>query len=136
MLGILFVTLSNIFAIIPAQIVRHAFDLVNEGITLHNLYAGLNQQAAIYDVFARYDPENLLLHQAHREVLERQLESSRLRATLERLARSRVLLRDVRRPTPFAFPLLVDRLRDTVSSETLADRVKKMQLSLEKAACA
>ena len=53
LLGILFVTLSNIFAIIPAQIVRHAFDLVNEGITLHNLYAGLNQQAAIYDVFAR-----------------------------------------------------------------------------------
>ena len=53
LLGILFVTLSNIFAIIPAQIVRHAFDLVNEGITLHNLYAGLNQQEAIYDVFAR-----------------------------------------------------------------------------------
>jgi ATP-binding cassette subfamily B multidrug efflux pump len=53
LLGILFVTLSNIFAIIPAQIVRHAFDLVNEGITLHNLYEGLGQQAVIYDVFAR-----------------------------------------------------------------------------------
>jgi ATP-binding cassette subfamily B protein len=53
LLGILFVTLSNIFAIIPAQIVRHAFDLVNEGITLHNLYEGMDQQAAIYDVFAR-----------------------------------------------------------------------------------
>ena len=32
----------------------------------------------IYDVFARYDPDNLLLFQAHREVLERQLEQSRL----------------------------------------------------------
>ena len=32
----------------------------------------------IYDVFARYDPDNLLLFQAHREVLERQLEHSRL----------------------------------------------------------
>jgi ATP-binding cassette, subfamily B, multidrug efflux pump len=53
LLGILFVTLSNIFAIIPAQIVRHAFDLVHEGITLHNLYEGLDQQGAIYDVFAR-----------------------------------------------------------------------------------
>lgn len=53
LLGILFVTLSNIFAIIPAQMVRHAFDLVNEGITLHNLYEGLDQQATIYDVFAR-----------------------------------------------------------------------------------
>jgi len=53
LLGILFVVLSNVFAIIPAQIVRHAFDLVKEGITLHNQYAGLDRQAAIYDVFAR-----------------------------------------------------------------------------------
>ncbi|MGV3502997.1 MAG: ABC transporter ATP-binding protein [Adhaeribacter sp.] len=53
LLGILFVTLSNIFAIIPAQIVRHAFDLVYEGITLHNLYEGLDHQQSIYDVFAR-----------------------------------------------------------------------------------
>jgi ATP-dependent Lhr-like helicase len=41
---------------------------------------------------------------------------------------------DVARSTPFAFPLLVDRLRDKVSSETLAERVRKMQLQLEKAA--
>lgn len=53
LLGILFVVLSNIFAIIPAQMVRHAFDLVKEGITLHNLYEGLEQQQNIYDVFAR-----------------------------------------------------------------------------------
>ncbi|GEO03397.1 ABC transporter [Adhaeribacter aerolatus] len=53
MLGVLFVVLSNIFAIIPAQIVRHAFDLVKEGITLHNLYSGLDKQQDIYDVFAR-----------------------------------------------------------------------------------
>ncbi|MGV3585497.1 MAG: ABC transporter ATP-binding protein [Adhaeribacter sp.] len=53
LLGILFVVLANIFAIIPAQIVRHAFDLVKEGITLHNLYSGLDKQQDIYDVFAR-----------------------------------------------------------------------------------
>lgn len=53
LLGILFVTLSNIFALIPAQIVRHAFDLVNEGIALHNLYEGLDKQQDIYDLFAR-----------------------------------------------------------------------------------
>ncbi len=86
----------------------------------------------IYEVFERYDPGNLLLHQAHREVLEKQLESSRLKRTLDRLSHSRVTLLDVRRPTPFAFPLLVDRLRDTISSETLADRVRKMQTSLER----
>jgi ATP-dependent helicase Lhr and Lhr-like helicase len=40
----------------------------------------------------------------------------------------------VLRPTPFAFPLLVDHMREAVSSEKLADRVRRMQLQLEKAA--
>jgi ATP-dependent Lhr-like helicase len=39
-----------------------------------------------------------------------------------------------KRPTPLAFPLLVDRARERVSSESLADRIKRMQLSLERAA--
>jgi ATP-dependent Lhr-like helicase len=80
----------------------------------------------LYDVFTRYDPANLLLDQAHREVLERQLERSRLGETLTRLAESRVRLTDVARPTPLAFPLLVDRSRGRVSSETLAERVRRM----------
>jgi ATP-dependent Lhr-like helicase len=88
----------------------------------------------IYDVFQHYDPENMLLQQARREVLERQLEQSRMRRALERIAAGRITIVDVRRPTPLAFPLLVDRLRETVSSEKFADRVRKMQLSLEKAA--
>jgi len=86
----------------------------------------------LYDVFAKYDPGNLLLAQANREVLERQLESTRLMRTLVRLSESHVMVQEVRRPTPLAFPLLVERLRETVSSETLADRVKKMQQSLER----
>jgi ATP-dependent Lhr-like helicase len=87
-----------------------------------------------YDVFARYDPENLLLRQAHREVLERQLERSRLGRTLERLAASRVVVTEPKRTPPLAFPLLVDRAREAVSSESLADRVRRMQLALERAA--
>jgi ATP-dependent Lhr-like helicase len=88
----------------------------------------------LYDVFARYDPENLLLHQAHREVLERQLERSRLGRTLERIGRGRVTVRDVERPTPLAFPILVDRTREKISSEKLADRVRRMVVPLERAA--
>lgn len=88
----------------------------------------------IYDVFSRYDPENLLLHQAHREVLERQLEQSRLGRTLARLAAGRVLVVNVERPTPFAFPLIVDRAREQLSSEKLADRVRRMAAPLEQAA--
>ena len=87
-----------------------------------------------FDVFRRYDPDNLLLSQAHREVLERQLEQSRLGRTLQRLAESEVLIRQPKRSTPLAFPLLVDTTRDRVSSEKLADRIRRMQVVLEKAA--
>jgi ATP-dependent Lhr-like helicase len=87
-----------------------------------------------FDVLRRYDPENLLLSQATREVLERQLESTRLGRTLQRLAVSRIVVTNPKRPTPLAFPLVVDRNRDKVSSESLSDRIRRMQLSLEKAA--
>ncbi len=87
-----------------------------------------------YEVFAKYDPGNLLLHQAHREVLEQQLERSRLGRALARLSDSRVTILDIARPTPLAFPLLVARMRDKLSSESLADRVRRMQARLEKAA--
>jgi ATP-dependent Lhr-like helicase len=87
-----------------------------------------------FDVFQRYDPDNLLLAQAHREVLERQLERSRLGATLQRLSEAHVVITEPKRFTPLAFPLLVDRTRNKVSSEKLGDRIKRMQLALERAA--
>ena len=87
-----------------------------------------------FDVLTRHEPESRLLEQAHREVLERQLERTRLGRTLERLSRSRVTVTRPRRTSPLAFPLLVDRTRVRVSSETLADRVRRLQLALERAA--
>ncbi len=88
----------------------------------------------IYDVFARYDPDNLLIQQSSREVLERQLERSRMTQALERIAAGRIVMMEPPRPTPLAFPLLVDRMRDGVSSEKLADRVRRMQAQLERVA--
>lgn len=88
----------------------------------------------LYDVFARYDPDNLLLFQAHREVLERQLEQSRLGHALERISGGRIVVQEVERPTPLAFALLVDRAREQVSSEKLSDRVRRMAAPLERAA--
>jgi ATP-dependent helicase Lhr and Lhr-like helicase len=79
-----------------------------------------------------HEPDNLLLFQAQQEVLQKQLEQTRLHAALTRIKAGRRVVREVRRPTPFAFPLLVDRLRQTVTSETLEDRIRKMQLSYEK----
>ncbi|MEP7066670.1 MAG: ligase-associated DNA damage response DEXH box helicase, partial [Gemmatimonadota bacterium] len=87
-----------------------------------------------FDVFRQYDPSNLLLTQAHREVLERQLERSRLGRTLQRIADARVLVTAPPKISPLAFPLWVDRNRERVSSEKLADRIRRMQLSLERAA--
>jgi ATP-dependent helicase Lhr and Lhr-like helicase len=86
----------------------------------------------LYDVFTKYDPDNLLVAQAHREVLERQLEASRIGATLTRLEASSIRLIDVGRPTPLAFPLLVDRTRAKLTSEKLVDRVRRMTAQLER----
>jgi ATP-dependent Lhr-like helicase len=87
-----------------------------------------------FDVFRRYDSGNMLLSQAHREVLERQLERTRLGHALERLASSKVVITSPPRTPPLAFPLLVDRTRERVSSEKLADRIRRMQRTLERAA--
>lgn len=87
----------------------------------------------LYDVFVKYDPDNLLVAQAHREVLERQLEASRLGRVLKRMSESSVRIVHVDRPTPLAFPLLVDSTRAKVSSEKLADRVRRMVAQAERA---
>jgi ATP-dependent Lhr-like helicase len=74
------------------------------------------------------------LAQARREVRERQLEEDRLRDALDRIRTGTLHVIDVPRMTPLAFPIYIDRLRDRVSSERLADRVRRMQEELEEAA--
>ena len=81
----------------------------------------------LYDVFKRYDPENLLLYQAKREVLEQLFELARLERTLLRLKSSRLVHQEVARPTPLGFPLMVERIASKLSSESLSDRVEKMK---------
>ncbi|UOQ66096.1 ABC transporter ATP-binding protein [Hymenobacter volaticus] len=56
--GVLFVALSTLLAIFPAQIVRYAFDLVGEGIDLYHLFAGTSSQSEVYTLFGR----NVLLY--------------------------------------------------------------------------
>jgi ATP-dependent Lhr-like helicase len=82
-----------------------------------------------FEVFKTYEPENLLYQQAYEEVLDQQYEETRLRLTLQRIAKSKLIIKKIERPGPLAFPILVDRLRQSVSSETLADRVKRLELS-------
>ncbi|MEO8855632.1 MAG: ligase-associated DNA damage response DEXH box helicase [Burkholderiaceae bacterium] len=87
-----------------------------------------------YDVFVKYDPENLLLTQAQQEVLRQELDVDRLDATLRHLQQLALDLHGIERPTPFAFPLMVERFRESLSSEKLADRIARMVTELERAA--
>lgn len=86
-----------------------------------------------FDVFRDYDPDNLLLEQSRREVLDLQLEHRRLSAAMLRLSRANLILKHPPKPTPLCFPILVDRLRMKLSSEKLADRIARMTQQLEKA---
>jgi ATP-dependent Lhr-like helicase len=88
----------------------------------------------IFDVFTQYDPDNLLLDQARREVLEEQLEINRLRDLLEKLAQADLQIVTPKRLTPLAFPLWASRMRSQVSTETWSDRIARMVIQLEKAA--
>jgi ATP-dependent Lhr-like helicase len=87
-----------------------------------------------FEVFRKHDSGNLLLTQAEREVLEQELELTRLRETLVELHGRRIAFCAVKRSTPFGFPLMVARFREKVSTEKLADRVARMVRELEKAA--
>ena len=80
----------------------------------------------IFEVFRDYEPENLLFQQAYRETFEHQLEEGRLIQALERIALQQIVWKACNKPTPFSFPIITDRLREKLSSETLAERIKKM----------
>lgn len=85
-----------------------------------------------FDVFSEYEPNNLLLQQAYDEVLAYQLDEARLRKALNRIRSQKIILKHIRKFTPLAFPIMVDRLRERLTSEKLIDQVKKMQVQLEK----
>jgi ATP-dependent Lhr-like helicase len=84
-----------------------------------------------FEVFSKYDAGNLLLAQAYDEVLTRQLEQSRLHQTLVAMRSQTLLLAAPARPTPLCFPLYVERIQASLSSESVAERVKRLTLQLE-----
>lgn len=85
-----------------------------------------------FDVFKQYEPNHLLLQQAFDEVLFFQLDEVRLIQVLGKIQNQEIILNYPERFTPYAFPIMVDRLREKLSSEKLLDRIKKMQQQLEK----
>ncbi len=87
-----------------------------------------------YDVFRKYDPENQLLAQADAEVLRQELDVAGLDIALTHLRALPLTITRLPRPSPFAFPLMVERFRERLSTEKLADRVARMVRDLEHAA--
>ncbi len=86
-----------------------------------------------YEVFRQYDRGNRLLGQAETEVLSQELELTRLQATLQQLStapRDRVLLKTA---SPFCLPLMVERLREQLSTEKLKDRLDRLLAQAEAA---
>ena len=86
-----------------------------------------------FEVFTDHEPDHLLLRQAYDEAFNLQMELPRLHAVLQRIAKQRIVLKDPGNFTPFAFPIIVDRLREKLTSEQLEDRIRKMTERLEKA---
>ncbi|WP_235298447.1 ligase-associated DNA damage response DEXH box helicase [Portibacter marinus] len=87
----------------------------------------------LFDVFREYEQDNLLFQQTFEEVRTFQLEEDRMRKALKRIGQQKLIISYPDRPTPFAFPIIVDSLsRDKLTSETLEDRIRKMTIELEK----
>lgn len=85
-----------------------------------------------FEAFSNYEPNNLLLQQAFEEVMTFQLETERLYRALNRISKQHLLLSKPGKATPLAFPIMVDRLREKLTSEKLEDRIEKMKLRLIK----
>jgi len=86
----------------------------------------------LFDVFKDFEADNLLYQQAFTETFEHQLEAGRLRMALERIASQEIVWKACKKPTPFSFPIITDRLREKLSNEKLADRIKRMTKILMK----
>jgi ATP-dependent Lhr-like helicase len=79
-----------------------------------------------FEVFRQYDAGNRLLGQAEREVLQQELDLQQLRETLSRLALLPLAVVALKAPSPFALPLMVERLREQLSTEKLKDRLDRL----------
>ncbi len=87
----------------------------------------------LFRVFSEYEPNNILLRQAYQEVFDQQMEEVRLRNALQRIKEGNIIISFPKQLTPFCFPIKVDDLqRNSLSSEKMEDRIKRMQSQLEK----
>jgi len=88
----------------------------------------------LFEVLERYDPGNLLLLQSQREIMEKQLEYSRLKVSLTDIEQRPIHLIETENLTPMALPLWADRLSATLPAGDAAARLEQMIENLTRAA--
>lgn len=81
----------------------------------------------IFRVLEDNEPSNLLLRQAYTEVFNQQLEEVRLKKAFERINQSKLIIKRSLTFTPLSFPIKVDSLRQSLSSEKLDKRIQRIQ---------
>ena len=85
-----------------------------------------------FEVFRKYDAGNLLLTQAQAEVLSQELDIRRLGATLRSMSAQRIDFVELEAPSPFSLPLMVERFREKLTTEKLADRLARIVREAER----
>ena len=85
-----------------------------------------------FEVFKKYDERNLLLVQSQQEVLSQELDIAQLEAALKAMQSRRLEWVNLDHPSPLCLPLMVERLREKLSSEKLADRLDRILRDAEK----
>ncbi|MCE7054578.1 ligase-associated DNA damage response DEXH box helicase [Algoriphagus sp. AGSA1] len=86
----------------------------------------------LFQVFEQYDPDNLLLKQAHGEAIDQQMEEDKMIHALQKINHQQIIVKHPVQFTPFSFPIMVDRLsRTSISSESIEDRIAKIQAQFQ-----
>ncbi|MBC7419186.1 MAG: ligase-associated DNA damage response DEXH box helicase [Bdellovibrio sp.] len=87
----------------------------------------------LYDVFSKYEPNNLLIKQSYDEVLTGALESERLKKTLRRLSKMKTVWKELLYPSPLSFPLFFSMSNGNhLSNETLEMKVARLKKNVAK----
>ncbi len=102
--------------------------MVYQGLYGHNKKSKHLQASTelLFSIFRDHEPGNLLYRQAYTETFEEAMEEQRLRQALDSIAGKEILFMRCDKPSPFAFPILADRLRASLSSEKLEQRLERL----------
>lgn len=85
-----------------------------------------SSSSMLFEIFREYEADNLLYLQAYEEAALIQYEEHRMRAVLDSIKSRRIVVKRPEKVTPFGFPIMMDRLRERLTTESLQDRVKRM----------